>query len=58
MLAGTCSTKQMVLMRHVRLPELNKKCVVEQQKALVFDGQCKYDVIFGANFLSKMGIDI
>ena len=48
----------MVVMRHVRLPELNKKCVVEQQKALVFDGQCKYDVIFGADFLSKTGIDI
>jgi hypothetical protein len=48
----------MVVMRHVRLPKLNKKCVVEQQKALVFDGQCKHDVIFGADFLSKMGIDI
>ncbi len=39
-LAGTCSTKQMVVMRKVRLPELAKKCMVEEQKALVFDGQC------------------
>ena len=31
---------------------------MEEQKALVFDGQCKYDVIFGADFLSKTGIDI
>ncbi len=31
---------------------------MKEQKALVFDGQCKYDVIFGANFLSKTGIDI
>jgi hypothetical protein len=48
----------MEVMRHVRLPELNKNCVVEEHNALVFDGQCKYDVIFGADFLSKMGIDI
>jgi hypothetical protein len=57
-LAGTCYTKQMVVMRKIRLPEFDKNCVVEEQKALVFDGQCKYDVIFGADFLSKRGIDI
>ncbi len=57
-LAGTCSTKQMVVMRKIRLPEFYKIDVVEEQKALVFDGLCKYDVIFGADFLSKTGIDI
>jgi hypothetical protein len=45
-------------MRKVRLPELDKNCVVEEQKALIFDGQCKYNVIFGADFLSKTGIAI
>ncbi len=29
-----------------------------EQNALVFDGQCKYGVIFGADFLSETGIDI
>jgi hypothetical protein len=48
----------MVIMRHLRLPELDKNCVVEQQYALVFDGQCKNDVIFGADFLFKKGNDI
>jgi hypothetical protein len=48
----------MVVMRKVRLPKFDKNCVVEEPKALVFDGQCKYDVIFGADFLSKTGIDI
>jgi hypothetical protein len=48
----------MVVMRKIRLPEFDKNRVVEEQKALVFDGQCKYDVIFGADFLSKAGIDI
>jgi hypothetical protein len=45
-------------MRNLRLPELDKNRVVDQQKALVFDGDCRYDVILGADFLSKSGIDI
>ena len=45
-------------MRKIRLPNFDKNCVVEEQKALVIDGQFKYDVIFGADFLSKTGIDI
>jgi hypothetical protein len=45
-------------MRKIRLPDFDKNCVVEKQKALVIDGQCKYNVIFGADFLSKTGIDI
>ncbi len=45
-------------MRKIRLPEFNKNCVVEEQKALVFDRQCKYNVIFSTDFLSKTGIDI
>jgi hypothetical protein len=57
-LSGSRAAKEMVVMRKIRLPEFDKKHVVEEQKALVFDGQCKYDVIFGADFLSKTGIDI
>ena len=56
-LAGSCETKPVVVMRNLRLPELDKNCVVDQQKALVFNGQCKYDVILGVDFLSKSGID-
>jgi len=57
-LAGSCETKFVVVMRNLRLPELDKNRVVDQEKALVFNGQCKYDVILGADFLSKSGIDI
>jgi hypothetical protein len=57
-LSGSCKTKEVVGMRNLRLPKLDKKCVVDQQKALVFDGDCKYDVILGADFLSKSGIEI
>jgi hypothetical protein len=45
-------------MRKIRLLKFDKNLVVEEQKALVFDGQCKYDIIFGTDFLSKTGIDI
>jgi hypothetical protein len=45
-------------MGNPRLPELDKNCVVDQHKALVFDRDCKYDVILSADFLSKSGIDI
>jgi hypothetical protein len=40
-LARTCSTKQMVVMRNIRLPAFNKNCVVEEQNALVFVGYLK-----------------
>jgi len=49
----------MVIMRNLRLPELDKNRNVDQQKALVFESKtCKYDVILGADFLTKTGIDV
>jgi hypothetical protein len=46
-------------MRNLRLPEFNKNRNVNQQKALVFQSEtCKYNVIFGADFLTKTGIDV
>jgi hypothetical protein len=41
------------------LPELDKNRNVEQQKALIFESDtCRYDVILGAVFLTKNGIDV
>jgi hypothetical protein len=49
----------MVVSRNLRLPELDKTRNVNQQKALVFDtDSCRYDVILGADLLSKTGIDV
>jgi hypothetical protein len=46
-------------MRNLRLPEFNKNRNVDQRKALIFQSEtCKYDVILGADFLIKTGIDI
>ena len=53
---GTCNS--FVVIRDLRLPELDKNRRIGQQKALVFDHECRYDVILGADFLSKAGIDI
>jgi len=45
-------------MSNLRLPEFDKSCNIDQQKALVFQSKtCKYDDILGADFLIKTGID-
>jgi hypothetical protein len=58
-LAGTCTSTEVFIMHNLRLPEFNKNRNVDQQKALVFQPEtCKYDVILGADFLTKTGIDV
>ena len=48
----------MVVLHAIRLPELDKNRVIDQHKALMFDGNIRYDLILGANFLAKCSIDI
>jgi hypothetical protein len=58
-LAGSYQSSAMVVMRNLRLPELDKNRNVDQQKALMFESEtCKYDAILGADFLTKTGIDV
>jgi hypothetical protein len=58
-LAGSYTSSEMVVLCNLMLPELDKNCNMDQQKALVFDADsCRYDVILGADFLSKTGIDV
>ncbi len=58
-LAGPYISSEMVVLRNLRLPELDKNRNVDQQKALMFDADfSRYDVILGADFLSKTGIDV
>jgi hypothetical protein len=46
-------------MCNLRLPEFDKNRNVDQQKALIFQSEsCKYDVILGADFLTKTGIGV
>ena len=58
-LAGPYQSSTMVVMCNLRLPELDKNRNIEQQKAIIFQSEiCKYDVILGADFLTKTGIDV
>ena len=60
-LADSYTSSEMVELCNLRLPEpeLDKNRNVDQQKALIFDADsCRYDVILGADFLSKTGIDV
>ena len=56
--AGSCTASKMVVLRAIRLPELDKNRVIDQHKALMFDGNIRYDLILDADFLAKSGIDI
>ncbi len=58
-LAGSYQSSAMVVMCNLRLPEFDKNGNIEQQKALIFESNtCRYDVILGADFLNKTGIDV
>jgi len=58
-LAGTLQADQIVTMRDIRLPEFNRSATIAQQRALIFDNiNCKYDLILGTNFLSKIGMKL
>ena len=52
------SASRMVKLRDLRLPEFNKNMNIEEHKALVFDANCRYDIIFGSDFLTKVGMKI
>jgi hypothetical protein len=58
-LAGSYTSSEILVLRNLRLPELDKNRNVDQQKALLFKADsCRYDVMLGADFLSKTGIDV
>ena len=45
-------------MKEIVLPEFDRNKKIDGQGAFVFDEDCRYDVIFGRDFLSKTGMDI
>ena len=40
------------------MPEFDKNRHIEGVKALIFEIDCKYDIIFGLEFLNMIGMDI
>ena len=57
-LAGTHTVKGAVRMKGIHLPELDKNRIVDKQDCLVFNSDCRYDMILGQDFLRKTGIDL
>ena len=57
-LAGHMTTEGSVTMTGLRLPEFDRNIVINEQKFKTFNGPCKYDIIFGADFLKKLGIKL
>ena len=57
-LAGTYESGGEVMLKGLRLPEFDKSRNIEEQRALVFDAPCRYDVILGNDFINKVRIDI
>mgnify|MGYP000114034173 CR=1 FL=1 len=55
-LAGLLYTSEEVEIQKIILPEFSRSCEVENQHAFVFNGRCDYDIIFGRNFLQKIGM--
>jgi len=47
MLAGNVAAAEGVAHRDIRLPEFDKNRRKDEQKALVFDNSCRFDIIFG-----------
>ena len=57
-IAGTMTAQNMVNLTGIRLPEFDKNRKIDNQKALIFDQECRYDLILGADFLTKTGMNI
>ena len=48
----------LVTLTEIRLPEFDKNRKVKQINAYVFDQKCRYDIIFGTDFLGQAGINL
>ena len=57
-LAEQMTVNTVVKLRDLRLPEFNGNMSIESHNALVFDTPCRYGIILGSDFLSKVGIKI
>ena len=57
-IAGVYTPESLVWLRGIRFPEFDKSRYVEEHKAIVFEGDCSYDVILGSDFLTKVGMNL
>ena len=57
-ISGSMNATSMIHMRDIKLSKFDKNRKLSEQEALIFDNTCMYDVILGADFLNKNGMDI
>ena len=57
-LAGTYAPLGMATLQGMRLPQFDKNRIIKERDFHVFDAECGYDVILGADFLKKTGINL
>ena len=57
-LAGAMQPVGKVGVQGLRLPELDKGLVIDKHILLIFDADCKYDMILSGDFLSAYGINL
>jgi hypothetical protein len=59
MLGGLLKTSREVALQELAIiPEFSHSCCIDEQHAFVFAGPCDYDIIFGRNFLRKIGMKV
>jgi len=57
-IAGSMKAEKLVRPRDISLPMFDNNRKIDKKKALVFDQECRYDVILGADFLTNTDIDV
>lgn len=57
-IAGKMKTSKMFKLRNIKLSKFDQNCRIEGVKTLMLENDCKYDVIFGSEFLNMIGMDI
>ena len=57
-LAGTYTSGGEIAMKGLRLPEFDKSRNTEEQRAIVFEANCWYDVLLDNDFINRVGMDI
>jgi hypothetical protein len=55
--AGRLMANRAVLLRDIILPEFSRSNKIDKQWAYVFDSDSHYDIIYGRDFLLKIGLD-
>jgi hypothetical protein len=55
--AGRLTATRAVLLRDIVLPEFSRSNKIDDQWAYVFDSDSHYDIIYGRDFLLKIGLD-